>query len=273
MAKVNGTSGNDRLGFEDSYSSLFRTEDDLIDGREGDDSIVSWSGDDTVYGFDGDDTIYGSLGDDTLVGESGDDRLFAYKGDDDLFGGKGEDLLKGEAGEDTLSGNDGDDTLDGGEGDDSLFGRDDNDNLLGRSGFDLLVGGDGDDVLVGGADNDTLKGGDGDDIFAFGSIAAAGVDLIEDFEIEEDRIEVFSQGFDDIDTDEYDRFTYNKVTGTLAFDGEVFATLDAGLDFAPDLDIIINPEEFEWITNSVEQRKLAKAIALGIKEWLEKIEK
>ena len=38
-----------------------------------------------------------------------------------------------------------------------------------------------------------------------------------------------------------------------------------------ELGYMINPEEFEWITNSVEQRKLAKAIALGIKEWLETI--
>ena len=34
-----------------------------------------------------------------------------------------------------------------------------------------------------------------------------------------------------------------------------------------ELGYMINPEEFEWITNSIEQKKLAKAIAQGIKEW------
>ncbi|MDJ0596531.1 MAG: N-acetylmuramoyl-L-alanine amidase [Pleurocapsa sp. MO_226.B13] len=39
-----------------------------------------------------------------------------------------------------------------------------------------------------------------------------------------------------------------------------------------ELGFMINPEEFEWITNSIEQRKLAKAIAAGIKEWFALVE-
>ncbi len=39
-----------------------------------------------------------------------------------------------------------------------------------------------------------------------------------------------------------------------------------------ELGFMINPEEFEWITNSIEQRKLAKAIAQGIKEWFASVE-
>ncbi len=38
-----------------------------------------------------------------------------------------------------------------------------------------------------------------------------------------------------------------------------------------ELGFMINPEEFEWITNSVEQKKLSKAIAEGIKEWFDSI--
>lgn len=34
-----------------------------------------------------------------------------------------------------------------------------------------------------------------------------------------------------------------------------------------ELGYMINPQEFEWITNQLEQRKLANAIAQGIKEW------
>ena len=34
-----------------------------------------------------------------------------------------------------------------------------------------------------------------------------------------------------------------------------------------ELGFMINPEEFEWITNQVEQQRLASAIAQGIEEW------
>ena len=34
-----------------------------------------------------------------------------------------------------------------------------------------------------------------------------------------------------------------------------------------ELGYMINPQEFEWITNQLEQKKLAQAIAQGIQEW------
>ena len=39
-----------------------------------------------------------------------------------------------------------------------------------------------------------------------------------------------------------------------------------------ELGFMINPDEFEWITNSMEQQKLAKAIAQGIQEWFVSVE-
>ena len=39
-----------------------------------------------------------------------------------------------------------------------------------------------------------------------------------------------------------------------------------------ELGYMINPQEFEWITDSVEQQKLSKAIAQGIKEWFASVE-
>ena len=60
--------------------------------------------------------------------------------------------------------------------------------------------------------------------------------------LDDDKIEVFSKGFDDIDTDDFDRFSYSANTGDLAFDEDVFATFEEGLDFRPELDIIINPD-------------------------------
>ncbi len=39
-----------------------------------------------------------------------------------------------------------------------------------------------------------------------------------------------------------------------------------------ELGFMINPEEFEWITNSKEQQKLARALAQGIREWFATVE-
>ena len=39
-----------------------------------------------------------------------------------------------------------------------------------------------------------------------------------------------------------------------------------------ELGYMINPQEFEWITNKAEQKKLSKAIAEGIKEWFATVE-
>ena len=39
-----------------------------------------------------------------------------------------------------------------------------------------------------------------------------------------------------------------------------------------ELGFMINPEEFEWITNKTEQQRLALAIAQGIKEWFDRVE-
>ena len=39
-----------------------------------------------------------------------------------------------------------------------------------------------------------------------------------------------------------------------------------------ELGYMIHPQEFEWITNGVEQKKLSKAIAQGIKEWFATVE-
>ena len=96
-----------------------------------------------------------------------------------MRGGKGEDELQGGASDDTLQGNAGNDTLLGEEGNDLLFGNADD---------DTLQGGSGDDTLVGGKGNDTLFGGDGKDRFLFE--ANNGEDIINDFVVAEDKIEI-----------------------------------------------------------------------------------
>jgi N-acetylmuramoyl-L-alanine amidase len=39
-----------------------------------------------------------------------------------------------------------------------------------------------------------------------------------------------------------------------------------------ELGFMINPDEFEWVTNEKEQKKLARAIADGIVEWFKKVQ-
>jgi parallel beta-helix repeat protein len=90
-------------------------------------------------------------------------------------------------------------------GNDSLQGTSGADTLLGLAGNDSLSGGAGDDRLDGGAGVDTLSGGSGADTFVFSSrldsyrnYNAGGAnlgDLITDFDVAQDRIDLSALGF------------------------------------------------------------------------------
>jgi RTX calcium-binding nonapeptide repeat (4 copies) len=80
------------------------------------------------------------------------------------------DQIHGQGGNDRLSGLSGDDTLDGGDGN------------------DVLLGGDGNDILVGGMGTDILAGGAGSDRFVLKP--NTGVDVIQDFQLGVDRIQL-----------------------------------------------------------------------------------
>ncbi|MEM6618272.1 MAG: M10 family metallopeptidase C-terminal domain-containing protein [Pseudomonadota bacterium] len=104
------------------------------------------------FGFAGDDTITGTDGsNDMAYGGAGNDRLYGLDGDDFLFGQGGSDLLYAGA------------------------------------GIDHLFGGQGNDVLVGGAGYDQMRGGLGHDLFV---TDGAGSDLIVDFDLAEDRLDL-----------------------------------------------------------------------------------
>ena len=93
----------------------------------------------------------------------------------------------------------------GTSGSDSLLGSDSADTLLGLAGNDSLSGGAGDDKLDGGAGMDTLTGGAGADIFVFSNrldsyrnynTGGANLgDLITDFDITADKIDLSAMGF------------------------------------------------------------------------------
>ncbi len=187
-------------------------------------------GDDTLEGGAGDDTLIGGTGNDTLSGGTGTDSLDGGDGHDELAGGPGDDYLHGGAGNDWLAGGSGSDWLAGGAGRDALEGGDGNDVLLGDDNFlrylsfeepvgdepvaadmsgqsitsepgeivpasflvpggdDTLYGGAGDDRLDGGYGNDELSGGPGADVFLFSY--DSGRDVVTDFQIDEDRIDL-----------------------------------------------------------------------------------
>ena len=143
---------------------------DTIDGGWGWDIILGGSNRDTLGGGGDVDTVLGGSGDDVIGGGGGRDILRGGSGDDTLAGGADRDFLRGDTGNDHLSGERGDDYLWGDEGNDTIHGGD---------GDDLLAGGSGDDVMVGGAGRDTF-------LYA----AAAGNDVIDRFEVENDAIDL-----------------------------------------------------------------------------------
>ncbi|NCR57504.1 MAG: calcium-binding protein [Microcystis aeruginosa LL13-06] len=103
-----------------------------------------------AYGYGGNDTIWGNTNNDYIDGGDGNDSLYGWSGNDILWGGNGNDYLDGGTGNDYLYGESGNDTLLGGSGSDYLSGGGDNDRLTGSTSrsfnsneYDTLVGGSG----------------------------------------------------------------------------------------------------------------------------------
>ena len=172
---------------------------DLIHAGDGDDSVMGLGGNDTLNGFAGNDTLKGGRESDSIRGGEGDDSIVGQRNMDTLHGGNGHDTIKGGGGADFMLGENGNDFLKGGtyadnilggNGDDTLTGNRHDDTLNGGYGQDSLNAGGNDDLLIGGHDDDWMRGGDGADIFAFD--AGHGVDVIDDFALGEDRLELSS---------------------------------------------------------------------------------
>ncbi|GAB1256202.1 hypothetical protein NBRC116494_07040 [Aurantivibrio plasticivorans] len=125
----------------------------------------------SIYGLGGDDTIFASFGDDTIWGGDGNDTLVGASDSSLSYGG--EDYLYGEAGEDTLYGGGGRDYLDGG------------------ADSDLIFAGQGNDVIYFDGTFDSASGELGNDTFIVEkSVLSGGSDLIVDFNLSEDRIDL-----------------------------------------------------------------------------------
>ncbi|MEH2089414.1 hypothetical protein [Nostoc sp.] len=144
-------------------------------------------------------------GNDTFSGanfSAGNKVIFAGNGNDSisLSGVVGNHYIDGGAGSDTLVGGSRADIIDGGSDDDNLLGSNGDDILFGSSGKDTLIGNTGNDYLQGDSGDDILTGGAGADKFAFATgskfnIRELGVDIISDFTLEEDKIQLSKSTF------------------------------------------------------------------------------
>ncbi|MEP3275386.1 MAG: M10 family metallopeptidase [Stappiaceae bacterium] len=145
----------------------------------------------------GADTVIGNALNNEVMSGVGNDSLNGLGGDDELRGEIGHDSMRGGSGDDLLIGGSGRDTLEGGSGNDRLYGGNDDDTLLGGAGNDLLKGGNGDDRLSGGTGDDELVGGNGSDVFVI--LQGNGDDIVSDFQIDLDDIDLSDTDFDSFD--------------------------------------------------------------------------
>ncbi|AUQ66394.1 calcium-binding protein [Phaeobacter inhibens] len=201
---IYGGAGNDTLvaGSEgaQSFGDVNRLYggigNDVFIGDADEDFLSGGKHDDTVHAGAGNDTLIGGSGKDALHGESGADNLDGGNGADRLYGGNGDDTLAGGGKSDYLSGGQGSDRIGGGSWSDTLIGGDGDDTLMGGKGRDRLFGNDGNDRLIGQEGDDKLTGRSGEDTFVFHR--GYGTDIITDFTVGEDRIQI-GRGADGID--------------------------------------------------------------------------
>lgn len=271
---LSGSFANDNIKANEGDDEVFGYYgDDVIQGGDGNDTIFGGSNQnpfytkyESDYGNDGNDILSGGAGNDLLYGESGNDFLNGESGNDVLNGGLGNNTLAGGDGNDLLMNTNG--VVDGGAGTDTLvadysqmnngagvhvgfnnqnaifsrlngstlvnYSNIEQFNVTGTQYADVLLGAAGGDTLTGGAAGDTLTGGAGADNFRFNS-SNEGVDLITDFSVVDDTIQVSAAGFGGGLTAEgaiaanqfvigasaqhtSDRFIYNQQTGALFFD-------------------------------------------------------
>jgi hypothetical protein len=104
-------------------------------------------------------------------------------------------LFTGNSTSNNVTGTDFADILNGGSGADIFDGGAGNDSLFGGPGNDTLNGGVGNDTLIGGLGTNVLNGGAGLDVFVFTGTSTGGGDLITNYSIVDDVINLDKTGF------------------------------------------------------------------------------
>ena len=161
------------------------TEDDRLQGDDGNQRYEAGIGLDRVHGAGGQDYLDGGAAADRMYGDAGADTLLGGEGQDLVSGGTGDDICHGGIGGDSVLGEKGNDQLFGGDprkadvsGADALYGGSGRDSLYGASGADSLDGGSGKDGLFLGAGADTLIFGSGSDRDTVWDFAGSDGDLL-----------------------------------------------------------------------------------------------
>lgn len=218
---INGSDGQNMFSGAGGADKLVgRGGNDTLDGGTGDDTLSGGSGNDSIEGGDnadqllgnGDmDTLTGGLGEDSIFGGAQGDTVNGGEGADSVLGQGGDDLINGDAGNDILRGGSGNDQINGGADNDMLYGNGNNDTidggggndlLQGAAGADVLSGGLGDDTLSGGLGGDVLEGGEGNDLMNGGSADGALDTFVYRLGHDQDRINAFQVGTDQIELDQ-----------------------------------------------------------------------
>ena len=157
------------------------TNNDTLDGGDGNDLLVVGIGNQRLIGGNGTDTVSftENFGDDpsihislALQGAAQDtgQGMWTLTGIENLSGGDDGDLLTGDANANVLAGAAGNDTLVGGGGNDQLYGDGKFGSSSPASGAPTLltdIGANGNDTLEGGLGNDMLNGGGGVDTASY----------------------------------------------------------------------------------------------------------
>ncbi|MDR8362777.1 M10 family metallopeptidase C-terminal domain-containing protein [Pseudomonas sp. JL3] len=201
--KLTGGTGADTFRFtaqSDSYRNATTSFDDIITDFDITQDKIDLAG----LGFTG---LGNGRGGTLQVSYSASsDRTYIKDYDADASGNRFELILSGNL-TSTLTANNFifNRVITGTSGSDSLLGSDSADTLLGLAGNDNLSGGAGNDKLDGGAGMDTLTGGAGADTFVFSNrldsyrnynTGGANLgDLITDFDISADKIDLSAMGF------------------------------------------------------------------------------
>jgi Ca2+-binding RTX toxin-like protein len=224
-----GGDGADTVSGGAARDAIFgEAGNDVLNGDAGIDYIVAGSGDDVInggadadeiYGQDGNDSIYGGddFQTDIIVGGAGNDTIDGGQAWDQVYGGAGDDVYYVSQEVDYVF-------EFAGEGHDTVYSRSPNgfylyaeiedlilldsspfgvgnnlaNKITGNAIGNTLLGGDGNDTLDGGAGTDILWGQAGADTFLVK--AGTGLDIIADFTVGSDKLDIAAFGFADLAT-------------------------------------------------------------------------
>lgn len=179
--KAKNVAQGDEIGTNQSITlSGMNRFSDVIDAGTGTDTLNLTLGNDAFFLED----IYSAFHQEVVLtpssqGESSAQRMVGLE---NIYAGAGDDIV------DLSSINYLNNTMI------SVWGDVGDDVIWASSGDDVLYGGADNDILFGGSGSDTLSGGMGEDIFQFS--ASAGNDVINDFELSSDSIQLYYRAQD-----------------------------------------------------------------------------